>query len=213
MMNTFLDLARSRRSIRKFTKKEIPAEDLEYFIQAAVSAPSGCNSQCWRFVAVKDRETITQIKTVVIQKIEAVLAVKRHELTEEYWAAKRKAAGFFATAPLVVAVFMTKAKFFDPNLIAALKEQGYDEAGIIRLYANYDLLSVGAAIQNMLLAIHEKGYGACWMNEPAIAGAEINRILGIPSDERFISLIPVGYPAYTPRTKEMKDLAQVFSVI
>jgi nitroreductase len=212
-MNTFLDLSLSRRSIRKFEEREIPDQDLEYFIQAAVSAPSGCNSQCWRFIAVKDRETITRIETAVIQKTEAVLAVKRHELTAEYLTAKRKAAGFFAKAPLAIAVFMTKAKFFDPILIAALKEQGYDEENIIKLYANYDLLSVGAAIQNMLLAIHEKGYGACWMNEPAIAGAEINRILGVPPDERFISLIPVGYPAYTPRTKAMKNLAEVFSVV
>jgi nitroreductase len=213
MMNTFLDLARSRRSIRKFENQEISDQDLEYFIQAAVSAPSGCNSQCWRFVAIKNREIITRIETAVIQKTEAVLAVKRHELTEEYLTAKRKAAGFFAKAPLVIAVFMTKIKFFDPILIAALKEQGYDEAGIIKLYANYDLLSVGAAIQNMLLAIHEKGYGACWMNEPAIAGAEINRILGVSPEERFISLIPVGHPAYIPRTKEMKDLAKMFSAI
>jgi nitroreductase len=213
MMNTFLDLARSRRSIRKFTDQEIPNQDLEYFIQVAVSAPSGCNSQCWRFIAVKDRKIITQIETAVIQKTEAVLAVKRHELTAEYLSAKRKSAGLFAKAPLVIAVFMTKIKFFDPILIAALKEQGYDEAGIIKLYANYDLLSVGAAIQNMLLAIHEKGYGACWMNEPAIAGAEIIRILEVPPDERFISLIPVGHPAYIPRTKEMKDLAKMFSAI
>jgi nitroreductase len=213
MMDTFLDLAQSRRSIRKFKDQEIPNQDLEYFIQAAVSAPSGCNSQCWRFIAVKDRKIITQIETAVIQKTEAVLDIKHPELTAEYLAAKRKTIGFFAKAPLVIVVFMTKAKFFDPVLIAALKEQGYDEAGIIKLYANYDLLSVGAAIQNMLLAIHEKGYGACWMNEPAIAGTEINRILGIPPEERFISLVPVGYPAYTPRTKEMKDLAQVFTVV
>jgi nitroreductase len=212
-MNTFLDLARSRRSIRKFTDREIPDQDLEYFIQAAVSAPSGCNSQCWRFIAIKDREVITRIETAVIQKTEELLAVKRHELTTEYWDSKRKMVGWFAQAPLIVAVFMTGAKFYDPMMISALTEQGYDEAGIIKLYANYDVLSVGAAIQNMLLAIHEKGYGACWMNEPAIAGAEINRILGVPPEERFISLIPVGCPAYTPRAKAMKDLAQVFAVV
>ncbi len=212
-MANFLDLALSRRSIRKFEEKQIPDQDLEYFIQAAVSAPSGCNSQCWRFLAIKDQNLITQIQTAVIQKTEALLAVKHDELSEEYLTAKRKAVGFFAKAPLIIAVFMTKVKFFDPTLMDALKAQGYDEESIIRLYANYDLLSVGAAIENMLLAIHEKGYGACWMNEPAIAGAEINRILSVPPDERFISLIPVGYKAYTPRPKEMKDLAKVFSVV
>ncbi len=212
-MNTFLDLALSRRSIRKFEEKEIPDQDLEYFIQAAVSAPSGCNSQCWRFIAIRDREIITKIETAVIEKTETILAAKRNELAEEYLTAKRKMISFFAKAPLCIAVFMTKVQFYDPILITALKEQGYDEEGIIKLYANYDLLSVGAAIQNMLLSIHEKGYGACWMNEPAIAGAEINRILGVPPEHRFISLIPIGYPAYTPQTKEMKDLGEVFSIV
>jgi nitroreductase len=212
-MNDFLSLAQSRRSIRKFEDRQIPEQDLEYFIQAAVSAPSGCNSQCWRFIAIKDRKIIDQIETAAVQKTEAILTAKRHELNEEYLTAKRKMVGFFAKAPVVIAVFMTKVKFFDPILISAFKEQGYDETDIIKLYANYDLLSVGAAIQNMLLAIHEKGYGACWVNEPAIAGEEINRILGVPPEQKFISLIPVGYPAYTPRTKEMKDLKEVFSVV
>jgi nitroreductase len=212
-MKNFLDLALSRRSIRKFEEKEIPAKDLEYFIQAAVSAPSGCNSQCWRFIAIKDREIISQIETAVIQKNDALLAMKRQELSEEYLTSKHKMLTFFAKAPLIIAVFMTKVKFLDPIMISALKEHGYDEQGIIKLYANYDLLSIGAAIQNMLLAIHEKGYGACWMNDPAIAGTEINRILGVPPEQRFISLIPVGYPAYTPRHKDMKDLTEVFTVV
>ncbi len=212
-MYTFLDLALSRRSIRKFEDKEIPDRDLVYFIQAAVSAPSGCNSQCWRFIAIRDREIITKIETAVIEKTEAILAAKRNELSEEYLTAKRKMVSFFAKAPLCIAVFMTKAKFYDPVLISALKDQGYDEEGIIKLYANYDLLSIGAAIQNMLLSIHEKGYGACWMSEPAIAGEEINQILGVPSEQRFISLIPIGYPAYTPQTKKMEDLGEVFSIV
>jgi nitroreductase len=213
MVNNFLDLALSRRSIRKFEDKDIPEKDLEYIIQAAVSAPSGCNSQCWRFIAIRDRKIITQIETAVIQKTEDLLAVKREELSEEYLTSKRKMVGFFAKAPLIIAVFMTHVKFYDPIMIASLKDQGYDEEGIIKLYANYDLLSVGATIQNMLLAIHEKGYGACWMNEPAIAAKEINRILGVPLEQRFVSLIPIGYPAYIPRHKDMKDLAEVFSVV
>ena len=213
MVNNFLDLALSRRSIRKYTDKDIPQKDLEYFIQAAVSAPSGCNSQCWKFIVIRDRKIITQIEAAVIEKTEELLAFKREELSEEYLTSKRKMVGFFTKAPLVIAVFVTNVKFYDPIMISALKEQGYDEEGIIKLYANYDLLSVGAAIQNMLLAIHEKGYGACWMNEPAIAGEEINRILGVPQEQRFISLIPIGYPAYTPRYKEMKDLAEVFSAV
>ena len=211
-MPNFLDLATSRRSIRKFQEADIPAEDLEYFIKAAVNAPSGCNSQCWRFIAVRDRDIIRRIEEAVIQKTEEILKIKGAELTEEYLTSKRKVATFFVKAPVVIAVFMTKAQFYDKVMISALKEQGYDDADILKRFGNYDLLSVGAAVQNLLLAVHEKGYGACWMNEPAVAGAEINRILGVPPEEKFVSLIPVGIPAYTPRSKEMKPLEELFTI-
>lgn len=212
-MNNFLELASSRRSIRKFQDTIVPAEDIEYFIKAAVNAPSGCNSQCWRFVAIRDRDIIRRIEEAVITKIEQILEFHKKELTESYLTSKRKMAGFFTKAPLVIAVFMTNANYYDKVFISSLKEQGYDDEGIMKLLGNFDILSVGAAIQNMLLAIHEKGYGACWMNEPAIAGLEINKILSIPAEQKFISLIPVGLPAYTPRSKKMKEMSEVFSTI
>ena len=212
-MNSFLDLASTRRSIRKYKDTDIPIADIEYIINAAVSAPSGCNSQCWRFIALKDRNIINQIEAIVIKKVESILEIKGNELSQEYLSSKRKMISFFAKAPVVIAVFMTKADFYDPIFISALKEHGFDDEGIMKLFANYDLLSIGAAIQNMLLAIHEKGYGACWMNEPSIAGKEINEILGVSLDHKFISIVPVGVPAYTPSNKKMKDIGEVFSII
>jgi len=212
-MESFLDLASTRRSIRKYKETDIPEKDIEYFINAAVNAPSGCNSQCWKFIAIKDRNIINQIETSVIKKAENILKIKGDEISQDYLSSKRKMISFFAKAPVIIAVFMTKAEFYDPVFISALKENGYDDDGIMKLYANYDLLSVGAAVQNMLLAIHEKGYGACWMNDPAIAGHEINKILGVSLEHRFVSLIPIGIPAYMPRNKKMKDIKEVFSII
>lgn len=212
-MESFLDLASTRRSIRKYKETDIPEKDIEYFINAAVNAPSGCNSQCWKFIAIKDRNIINQIETIVIKKAENILKIKGDEISQDYLASKRKMISFFAKAPVVVAVFMTKAEFYDPIFISALKENGYDDDGIMKLFANYDLLSVGAAVQNMLLAIHEKGYGACWMNEPAIAGNEINKILDVSLEHRFVSIIPIGIPAYMPKNKKMKDIKEVFSII
>jgi nitroreductase len=212
-MDSFLDLASARRSIRKYEEKDVPKEDVEYFIRAAISAPSGCNSQCWRFVAISDRNIIKQMETAVIAKVESILKIKGDEISQDYIASKRKMVSFFSKAPIIIAVFMTKVEFYDPVFISALKENGYDDKGIMDLFANYDLLSIGAAIQNMLLAVQEKGYGACWMSEPVIAGKEINKLLGVPLDQKFISLIPIGYPAYNPVNKKMKDMNEVFSMI
>lgn len=212
-MDSFLDFASKRRSIRKFEDADVPEADIEYFIRAAVNAPSGCNSQCWRFIAIKDRNIIKQIETAVIKKVEEILETKGNALSQDYVSSKRKMVSFFTKAPVVIAVFMTKAEFYDQTFISVLKDQGLDNEKIMNLFANYDLLSIGAAIQNMLLAIHEKGYGACWMNEPAIAGKEINEILGVPLEQRFVSIIPVGIPAYMPKDKKLKDFNEVYSII
>jgi nitroreductase len=212
-INNFLDLASTRRSIRKFEEGDVPEADIEYFISAAVSAPSGCNSQCWRFIAIKDRNIIKQIESIVIRKVERILEIKGDEISQDYISSKKKMVGFFSKAPIIIAVFMTKAEFYDYIFISALKEHGYNDEDIMNLFANYDLLSVGAAIQNMLLAIHEKGYGACWMTEPAIAGKEINELLGVPLEQKFVSIVPIGIPTYKPKNKKMKSMNEVFKKI
>lgn len=212
-MKNFLELAASRRSIRKYEERDIPIEDIEYFINAAVNAPSGHNSQCWRFVAIKDKSIMNQIADAAMKEVENILKTQGEEISQEYLVTKRKMISFFVKAPVVLAVFMSKVGQFDPTIISALKANGYDDEGIMKKYANFDILSVGAAIQNLLLAVHEKGYGACWMNDPAIAGAAVNKILNIPLEQRFISLIPIGVPAYNPRPKKIKELSEIFTIV
>jgi len=50
----FLELVKRRRSIRRFKKKEISAEHEAYILECARFAPSGNNTQPWRFVVVRD---------------------------------------------------------------------------------------------------------------------------------------------------------------
>lgn len=211
-MSLFSKLAEGRRSIRKFTDQEIPLEDVQDIIRTATTAPSGCNSQCWKFILVKDKSLVNAIADAVVDKVEALVKSNVHELPHQYLSSKRKMLTFFTKAPVVLAVFMTKLDYYDPLLISALKAQGYTDENVMELFAYPDLLSIGAAIQNLLLAVHEKGYGACWMSEPAIAGEEINRILGVPLDNKFVSLIPIGMPAYSPKDKKLKALEDIFSI-
>ena len=53
MMDT-LDLLKSRRSIRKYTSKEVEEEKLNKCLEAARWAPSASNKQPWEFLIVKD---------------------------------------------------------------------------------------------------------------------------------------------------------------
>jgi len=53
-----LDCIKTRRSVRKFLKKEIPQETIATILEAARWAPSGGNRQPWRFVVTQDSEKI-----------------------------------------------------------------------------------------------------------------------------------------------------------
>ena len=65
------------------------------------------------------------------------------------------------------------------------------------------------ATQNMLLAAHALGLGACWIGSYGSAYEErVKEILGIPAGKRLLSIISVGYPAETPTSarKPLKEL-------
>jgi len=52
-----LEAIKTRRSIRKY--KDTPVDDrtLEQVLEAAQWAPSWANTQCWRFIVVRDADT------------------------------------------------------------------------------------------------------------------------------------------------------------
>jgi nitroreductase len=53
-----------RRSIRKYTSKEVPDEKLLEFVKAGMNAPSAGNQQPWRFVIVTERSLLDKIPGV-----------------------------------------------------------------------------------------------------------------------------------------------------
>lgn len=212
-MESLYELASKRRSIRKYENQPVLAEDLEYFINTAVTAPSGCNSQCWHFVAVTNKDVIERLAQAVSDSTREFYGTRDDESFNSYIDSKCTAAVFFRNAPLVIAVFMTKLKYYDPRAEKIYMEKGYDHNAMMEKMSYPDVLSVGAAVEHLLLAVEEKGYGACWMNEPALAGKKANIILGVPEDYRLMSFIPIGRPAYTPRDKKMKPVNEIFKLI
>jgi nitroreductase len=56
-----IDTILNRRSVREFTDKPVSKEDINIILNAAHWAPSGLNNQPWRFVVIRDRETIQKL--------------------------------------------------------------------------------------------------------------------------------------------------------
>jgi nitroreductase len=73
-----------------------------------------------------------------------------------------------------------------------------------RLYSTQD---AAAAIENMLLAAHALGLGACWIG--AFDEDKIKEIFQMPEDVRPQALVLIGYPGEEPPPKKNKDLQVV----
>ena len=56
-----LDAIRLKRSVRRFTSDPLPDDAVRAILNAGRRAQSSKNTQPWRFVAVTDRDTLTQL--------------------------------------------------------------------------------------------------------------------------------------------------------
>jgi nitroreductase len=89
---------------------------------------------------------------------------------------------FIAKAPLVV------VGCADLRIATRYKERGTD------LYAIQD---TAISVQNLLLAAQDLGLGTCWVG--AFKEDEVKKVLDLPDYLRPVVLVPVGYPAKTPK--------------
>ncbi|MDR3704852.1 MAG: nitroreductase family protein [Paludibacteraceae bacterium] len=60
-MNSFIELLRNRRSIRRFTEQTVEPEKIEYLKKAILMSPSGKRRNEWEFIMVQDKNTLTQL--------------------------------------------------------------------------------------------------------------------------------------------------------
>ncbi|MFH0749023.1 MAG: nitroreductase family protein [Candidatus Bathyarchaeota archaeon] len=76
----FLDLVKKRRSIRKYKINPVPEEKLRYVLEAARSAPSWGNRQCWKYIVVTD-ETLRKkiIERAVASPVEVRTSMPKDE--------------------------------------------------------------------------------------------------------------------------------------
>jgi nitroreductase len=73
----------------------------------------------------------------------------------------------------------------------------------------YYLEDGSAATQNVLLAAHTYGLGACWVaGDKKLYARDILDLVGAPPGMKLVSLVPLGFPAEASQ-KEKRALADV----
>lgn len=70
-----LEAIKTRRSIRKYKPDPIDDETLGKVMEAARRAPSWANTQCWRFIVVRDSRIKEQLAETISEKNAAIPAI------------------------------------------------------------------------------------------------------------------------------------------
>lgn len=183
----------SRRSIRKFEKKEVLEEEVQELLLAGRAAPSAKNRQPWKYIVFGN-----QHKRELLDCMEAGL--KR----EEWGEAMLPKSGFGLPDARNTLRIMEEA----PVLILVLNENGkspfLDVDADGRIAEICDTLSIGASIENMLLRAEEMGLGTLWIANTCFAYRELTEYL--ETDAQLIGAVAVGYAAEKPGERPRKRL-------
>lgn len=57
----------------------------------------------------------------------------------------------------------------------------------------YAVQDIAAATENLLLAAHSEGLGACWVG--AFYEEDVIKLLGLPPNLKPLAIVPLGYPS------------------
>lgn len=184
-MTDLLQLLQSRRSIRRYHPDPIPQGLIEQMLTAATWAPSAHNRQPWRFAVITQDSTKHKLATAMGAKLRADLAADGLSpalIEKDAGRSYQRITG----APLLIFLCLTMA---DMDSYPDSQRQQNEWLMTVQ--------STALAGQNLLLAAHALGLGACWMCAPLFAPNVVRQALQLPADWQPQALITVGYPAET----------------
>ncbi|HRT56139.1 MAG TPA: nitroreductase family protein [Candidatus Paceibacterota bacterium] len=157
-----LNLIFGRRSVRVYAPGEVTPGQIQVLLEAAMAAPSAMTKDPWRFVVVRDRQTLGRLPAIL------------------------PGGGMLPAAAAAIVVCGDLDAAFECQL-------------------SYLLQDCSAAIENLLLAAHALGLGACWVgihpSEKSIGG--VRELLGLPPRIVPVAAISLGHPGeeLDPRTR------------
>lgn len=191
-----MDSIYDRRSIRKYLPQMPEKSLIDEIIRAGIAAPSAKNRQPWRFVVFTE-----QAKTELLREMEKGL---RRELEGEALLPEVRSglADAFHTMQI-----MHKA----PVLILVLNPDAgspFDPQNPVSRFAEIaDTLSIGAAVENMLLKAASLGLGTLWIANTCFAYPELTAYL--KTDAQLVCAFSLGYPDEAPAARPRKTPEEV----
>lgn len=193
---SLLDGIHSRRSIRRYHDQSVPRTLIEQMLEAARWAPSAHNRQPWRFAVIESVEKKHTLAAAMGARLRTDL--ERDQVFPDIIEADvSRSYARITNAPVVIIVCITLHDM-----------DSYPDERRARAELTMATQSAAMAVQNLLLAAHALGLGACWMCAPLFVPDTVREVLELDADWEPQALVTVGYPA-EEKTKTRAPLATV----
>ena len=184
--DSFWDVIKNRRSVRRFKPDPIPEDHLRRIVDAARMAPCAGNEQAWKLVVIQDPKQIEALKNECLREIEADLQENRklsgEALQEQVRQLYKERLEGRLSAPAYIVVLVDGQ----------------------RRYPTYNVHDGPLAAGYLLLAARALGYGTVYMTD-SISVEVTKKVLKIPDRYERVCITPIGIPVEWP-TKEKKPL-------
>jgi len=191
----FAELIEKRVSVRQYRPDAVAPDHIREMVRLASLAPSPNNQQPWRFIAVTRKPLLKSMADAVRARLSTLLPATMSEDARRAAQRVEWFSTFFADAPLVMAVTRLP---YESVMARAVAGASLSAADINSMRGHPDIQSVGAAVEHLLLAATELGYGACWLSGPLIAREALETLLGVEAPQQLAALVAVGVPATAP---------------
>jgi len=178
---------KKRRSVRKYISDSIPDSDILKIIDAARTAPTSGNQQPWKFLVIRDKTKISQMKESCIKlSMERYKTSAQKELTKEQFEEKVRATfGNYFSAPVYIVILT------DNN----------------SMYPDYNHWDGPMAAGYLMLAARALGYGTVFITD-SVPESVTKDVLGIPNTYTRVCITPLGIPVEWPQSPPKKKLEE-----
>jgi len=194
------NLIKERKTIRKYTDKPIPKETLDKILEAGIwgpSVPSFLRIQPWQFVVVTDKETISKLSWVVLEKSKKSGAGVNILMSS--------ASRIIASAPVSILIYNSQ----DLQKVKNKYKEAY--ANFAEIIPRAELSAISAAVQNMILMAEALQVSSCWLDTPLFCKDEINKL--IKTDNELIAVLTLGYSAEEGKRSPRKPASEAVRFI
>jgi nitroreductase len=178
-----LEAISARRSIRRFKTTPVEDEKVEKVLEAARQSPSWANTQCWRFIVVRDVDVIHRLADTGF----GVGGPAPNRATE---------AMRLAPVAIVACAELGKAGFSYKEPRKPVTDKG-----------DWFMFDVALAMQNMVLAATALGLGTVYVGAFDSVAAE--KVLGVPEGYKVVAMTPLGYPDEDPKPRPRKGFDEI----